>query len=87
MSIMIVLCRSQISLLQRAAVAVVFTFMVKFSQKLINYFDTNSPTLSLSTVFGLPNKTHPIFQKYFYDSICRLDFYNYSIAKSRKFIN
>ena len=57
--------RSQIPLLQGASAAVVFTFMLKFLQKSINYFDGNSPPLSLNTVFGLPNKLIQYFRNIF----------------------
>ena len=62
MSVVIALWRSQIPLLQGASAAVVFTFMLKFSQKSINSFDTNSPPLSLNIVFGLPNKLIQYFR-------------------------
>ena len=65
MSVIMALSCSQIPLLQAASAAIVFTFMLKFSQRSINYFDINSPPLSLNTVFRLPNKLIQYFKKNF----------------------
>ena len=49
----------------RSFSAVVFVFILKFSQKSINSFDTNSPLLSLNIVFRLPNKLIQYFRNIF----------------------
>ena len=65
MSVIMALSCSQIPLLQAASAAIVFTFMLKFSQRPKNSFDTNSPPLSFNTVFRLPNKLIQYFKKNF----------------------
>lgn len=65
MSLIMTLWCSQITLLQGASAAIVFTFMLKFSQKPINSFDTSSPPLSLNAVFRLPDKLIQYFKNIF----------------------